>query len=263
MAIHVGYEPATGCTGGPRQGARALMSYYLGAYGDRGAAHLGIYACKTLGSGWSIHAEGRACDLGTAPYGDPAGGGWPGWGWDLANALLANSAELGIQAIIFRRRIWSGAYPHAGWRHYTGSNPHDGHLHTELTRAAAATLTAAYIDQVIGGKPAPPPPPEPSDWRRELIADMKTLDLSEVTSASRTWIRGADVRRLQGWLLADGHGPAGLVDQLGRLDGIAGPGTRRLLGDAQRKHRTGDPDHPASPDYVAGSKTWGALGGVR
>lgn len=261
MALYRGYHPATGCTGGPRPGARALMSWFLGAYGWRGAANLGIYNCKSLGSGWSLHAEGRATDLGTAPYGNPSGGGWPGWGWELANALRDNSAELGIQCVIFDRRIWSGAHPDAGWRTYSGSNPHTGHLHAELTPTAAANLTAAQVEAVIGGSPAPPPP-SAGDWRKELIGNMQLVNLSRVTSASATWVRGPSVARLQGWLLSDGYGPAGLVARNGRPDGIGGPATRRLLGDAQRKHRTGRPSNPSQPDYVAGRNTWSALGGL-
>ena len=104
MSIYRGrYYSATGCDGGPRPGTTAVMSYYLGAYADRGAANLGTYACKRLGSGWSIHAERRAGDAGTSPY----GGVDSTWGWQLANAMRLNSHELGIQCLILGRRIWS------------------------------------------------------------------------------------------------------------------------------------------------------------
>ncbi|PRY56425.1 peptidoglycan-binding domain-containing protein [Glycomyces artemisiae] len=155
MSIYRGpYYSANKCSGFARPGNKALMSWYLGAYGDRGAANLGIYVCKSLGSGISIHGDGRACDLGTAPYNRP-GSGWPAWGWALANALRLNSAELGIQLIIFNGKVWSCRYPDSGWRDYDGSDPHDGHLHVELTPSSAASLTVAKIQSIIGGGSSP------------------------------------------------------------------------------------------------------------
>lgn len=156
MSIYRGkYYSASSCTGSARTGAKALMSWYLGAYGNRGAANLGIYVCKRLGSGWSIHGEGRAGDLGTAPYNRP-GGNWPDWGWALANALVANSKELGVQLVIFNGRVWSCRYPDSGFRKYKGTDPHDGHLHVELTPESAASLTVAKIQSILGGAGASP-----------------------------------------------------------------------------------------------------------
>lgn len=91
---------------------------------------------------------------------------------------------------------------------------------------------------------------------------MDTIDLSKVTKRSASWVKGAEVRRLQGLLLADGYGPKGLVGHDGRPDGVAGPATRSALGTAQRKHRTGKAGSPATPDYVAGKATFAALLGV-
>lgn len=155
MAIYRGtYYSASSCTGAARPGAKALMAWFLGAYSARGAANLGIYMCKTLGSGYSIHGHGRACDMGTAPYNSP-GGNWPDWGWALANALRLNSAELGIQLIIFRGKVWSCRYPDAGWRDYNGFDPHNGHMHAELIPETAASLTVDKIQSVLGGAATP------------------------------------------------------------------------------------------------------------
>lgn len=149
MGLYRGtYYYSSGCTGSARPGAKALMSWYLGAYKDRGAANLGIYVCKRLGSGYSIHAEGRAGDLGTAPY----GGVDSTWGWALANALRANSQELGVQLIILGRQVWSCKYPNAGWRTYSGE--YHGHAHVELTPDAAKGLTVDRIQSVLGGASA-------------------------------------------------------------------------------------------------------------
>lgn len=147
MSIYRGrYYSASGCDSSARPGTRALMSWYLGAYAGRNAANLGTYVCKRLGSGWSIHAERRAADLGTAPY----GGVDSSWGWALANALRLNSAELGVQLIILGRKVWSCTRPDAGWRSYGGE--YHGHAHVELIPSAADDLTAAKIQATIHGK---------------------------------------------------------------------------------------------------------------
>lgn len=146
MTIYRGtYYPARSCDGSARPGTDALMSWFLGAYGSRGAKNLGTYGCKTLGSGWSVHAERRAADLGTAPY----GGVDSEWGWAFANALRLHSAELGVQLIILGRKVWSCRYPDAGWRDYTGE--YHGHAHVELTPSSSLSLTAEKIQSTIGG----------------------------------------------------------------------------------------------------------------
>lgn len=146
MGIYVGYEGARSCTGMAQPGCTALMSWYLGAYGRLGAVNSGIYNCRNVrgGSTTSLHGEGRADDLGVRPYS-------AAYGTALADKLRLNSAELGIQCIIWNRRIWSGSYPHAGWRPYNGVNPHVDHLHVELSWHAARTLTVAHIQAVLSG----------------------------------------------------------------------------------------------------------------
>jgi hypothetical protein len=145
------YEPAQTCTGGPEPGAKALMAWFIGAYGALGGKNLGIYVCRPVrgsNSTTSLHGEGRACDFGINPNG-------AAYGRLLAEQLRLHSAELGIQCIIWDRQIWSGAYPDAGWRAYTGTNPHVDHIHLELTRAAAQSLTAEQVQRVLQPSPAP------------------------------------------------------------------------------------------------------------
>lgn len=139
------YEPARACTDGPEPGARALMAWFLGAYSELGGVNSGIYNCRAVrgGSTTSLHGEGRACDLGIRPYS-------AAYGWELANLLVGHSGALGIQCVIWDRKIWSGSYADRGWRNYGGVNPHVDHLHVELTRQAARTLTAERIHEVLG-----------------------------------------------------------------------------------------------------------------
>lgn len=145
MSLHRGYEKATRCSTGPTPGAKALMAWFLGAYQARGGKNLGIYNCRTVRGSTattSLHGEGRACDFGINPHG-------AAWGDGLAEMLRVHSGELGIQCVIWNRKIWSGAYPEAGWRAYSGTNPHVDHIHLELSKAAAASLTPEHVHRVL------------------------------------------------------------------------------------------------------------------
>lgn len=226
MGIYTGYEPARSCTGSASAGARALMAWFLGAYSAQGGRNLGIYNCRSVAgsSTTSLHGEGRAADLGV-----PVGAGWA---QVLADRLRLNSAELGVQCVIYNRRIWSGSYPHAGWRTYTGSHPHTDHLHVELSWNAARTLTAARVQQVLGGgggQPAPPKPGARPTVRRgskgDVVREVQRILNAWYPSMSRLAVDGdfgpateARVKYMQK--------RAGLA-----VDGIVGPNTwRRLLG---------------------------------
>lgn len=122
------------------------MSWFLAAYGPLGGVNSGIYNCREVrgGGSYSLHAEGRACDLGIRPYRAQ-------YGTELAELLRLYSAELGIQLIIWNRRYWSGSYPHSGWRAYSGVSPHEDHIHVELSWASARSLTVERILAVLNG----------------------------------------------------------------------------------------------------------------
>lgn len=156
MSLLRRYEPAARCTDGPTPGARAMMAWFLGAFADQGGRNLGIYNCRSVrgGSTTSLHGEGRACDLGINPHGAQ-------YGTLLAERLRLVSGELGIQCLIWNRRIWSAAYPDSGWRRYSGTNPHLDHIHLELNRYAAARLTPQRIQAVVA--PRIPGGPGPVD----------------------------------------------------------------------------------------------------
>ena len=160
MTIYTGaYVGARSCTSGPQPGAWGALDYYLSAYKSKGAVSDGIYNCRSVRGGrtTSIHGEGRAIDMGVRPASQS-------WATALANAIVAMSKELGVQCVIWNRKIWSSQYPHSGWRSYSGVDPHTLHLHVELTwasarqgRAAAAKKWAKVLggvkpgDVVIGG----------------------------------------------------------------------------------------------------------------
>lgn len=141
----VTYDPATFDAGKASSGARELMAYALAAYPT--ASNLGIYAPRDQrgSAALSVHAEGRAIDVGF-PYAGAAGNPE---GLALADVLVAHHEALGVQCVIYARRIWSTQRP--TWRTYGGTDPHTGHVHIELTRQAAAGLTGPIIDAALGG----------------------------------------------------------------------------------------------------------------
>lgn len=187
MSLYSGYEGAKSCTGRAQDGAKALMSWFLGAYAGRGAKNLGIYNCRPIAgsSSLSLHAEGRAADLGV-----PTGAGWA---QTFADSLVAHSRELGVQLVIYRRKVWSGRYPNSGWRNYTGSNPHTDHLHVELSWNAARTLTTQAIQAQLGGTPAPAPS---ADWTKVIVMSLPVL---------KRGAKGVAVTRLQALLNVAGQ----------------------------------------------------------
>ena len=150
MTIYTGaYVGARSCTSGPQPGAWGALDYYLSAYKSKGAVSDGIYNCRSVRGGrtTSIHGEGRAIDMGVRPASQS-------WATALANAIVAMSKELGVQCVIWNRRIWSSAYPHSGWRAYHGVDPHTLHLHVELTWASARQGRAEAAKKwakVLGG----------------------------------------------------------------------------------------------------------------
>lgn len=114
----------------------AQFSRYLGIYNNRNVR--GSATTK------SLHAEGRALD----------------WAFDandaqtrdeamrFINQLLANDAvlarEMGIQEVIFNRKIWSAEHPREGLRDYNGANPHTDHIHIGLNRKGAKKQTSFW-----------------------------------------------------------------------------------------------------------------------
>lgn len=138
------WEPAEKCSGGPQPGAVALMQWVLDTYPE--AENWGIYSCRSVWDGGplSVHAEGRAIDVGLRKPGAR-------WGKRLADDLVWKSRELGIQCVIYRRRQWAGDHWDKGWRPYIGEgpDPHETHLHIELSRWTARTLTRERIEKVM------------------------------------------------------------------------------------------------------------------
>jgi peptidoglycan hydrolase-like protein with peptidoglycan-binding domain len=250
MVTFAAWYPAEQCTDGPEPGAKALMALILENFEQ--ARNLGIYNCRTVrgGTTTSPHGEGRALDVGFPLDSDGTGSKY---GYALVNALLAaDPVRLGIQAIIYDRKIWSAKSP-AG-RAYTGTHPHYDHVHFEITRSAAASITLATVRAVLGGAaPTPEPTPESryESYKRGAKPGSRTV---------RRWSAGDDVAELQrvlnAWyprlsrLAVDGYFGAKTADRVRYMqqkanltvDGVVGKNTwARLLGGgaAERKPLAG------------------------
>ena len=150
------YDRPTMVAKGPQPGAVALMRWCLARWPM--ATNLGIYNPRNVRGGESLstHAEGRAIDVG---FTHTVGGTVEGW--DCANTLRIHARDLGVQQIIYARKIWTNVRSDQGWRPYTGTAPHWEHVHAELTRQAGRGLTAEHIAATFA--PTPPPSEEDDD----------------------------------------------------------------------------------------------------
>jgi len=127
-------------------GALALYSWLQGRWP---AGHsMGIYNCRPVRGrqSMSVHSEGRAVDFGMPVHGGRA----HPQGVEIVRALGAEGDRWGVQAVIWDRSIWSRRSPEG--RPYNGVNPHIDHLHIELNRRGALSLT---VDD-LGGLPSGP-----------------------------------------------------------------------------------------------------------
>jgi hypothetical protein len=132
----VRYEPAsahptaTGCQSGTRALGLAIRNVW-----PELLCLTPVYGCynprKIAGStAWSLHAEGRALDVGV-PVGENENG------WTLACSLVQNRAGLGIQRILFDKHLWSVERPNE-WRRLRPSTlQHLDHIHAEQYWSAA------------------------------------------------------------------------------------------------------------------------------
>lgn len=136
-------DPVAGeCAKGPQPGAEALLKAIAARYRGRGE----IFACRPVhgGSRLSMHAEGRAVDWFPA---DPADGRRIA-DWLLAPDGTGNehalARRMGVQELIFDRRVWTARRHAEGWREYTGPNSHADHLHIGMTWAGARMQTSYW-----------------------------------------------------------------------------------------------------------------------
>lgn len=110
----------------------------------------------------SVHSEGRAFDVSLRNPNDPFQNQFM---WDRLNQMVEHGCILGLQRIIFNRRIWDinlgyGVTGPAGWRPFTGAQTHNDHAHVEVCRMSCSRVSADVVNYVLGvHTPAPPVAP--------------------------------------------------------------------------------------------------------
>lgn len=146
--VKINYENAplwnggASCTGKLREGSRALGSDLMDRFSQ--VKSIGGYACRRNtadSSRLSVHGTGKALDIfipmrngrASSDLGDP-----------VANWLVTNAADIGIQLIIWNRSVWRANGTNE--KPYGGPVPHTDHIHAELTEKAARKLTP-YFEQ--------------------------------------------------------------------------------------------------------------------
>lgn len=167
MADFPRYEAATWRDSkGAQPGVEAFMDVMVADYGAR---NLGIYNYRRVrgSSAPSTHGEGRSGDAGYSGVANPAG-------TRLLNILLPHVRELGIQLIIWNRRIYSAKAP-LGAR-YQGTVPHTDHLHIEFTWDAARNMTRDRVRAILGGRVPVAQVPPPYNPQPVVEDDMYARD---------------------------------------------------------------------------------------
>jgi hypothetical protein len=179
------YAAQTKCSPSAKPGTSALSKMLLSTY--KGSRSLGIVRACSVG-GTSEHKEGRAFDWGLSAYSarDRAyAADFIKWALatDRHGNKYANLRRLGIQYMIWNKRIWSTSYASSGWRAYKGVSPHTDHIHISLGWDGANKQTSFWTNKVAGkattaSKPAPPKPaptPTPTPTPAPKPAARKTL----------------------------------------------------------------------------------------
>lgn len=149
-----------GCSGTFSEGARTFATYLMANFPQ--ISSYGGYSCRPIvgDSQWmSVHATGRALDLFIPVDRSVVGEGKADntAGDEVANWLIANAQYIGIQRVIWDRWLWQSEDWGDGLDtpyNSPGSNPHNDHIHMELSVEASQRMT----DFFRGTMSAPVPP---------------------------------------------------------------------------------------------------------
>ena len=166
-----GYQPQTTCSPRAKPGVANFAARLLTAFPS--TRSLGIVRACSVG-GRSEHKEGRAFDWGVSANtasGRAKAAKFLHWllTKDQYGNRYAMARRLGIQYVIWNHKIWGAYSASAGWRKYTGANPHTDHVHISFTWAGARAKTSFWTGKVgnVGSAPTPTlptgPDPVPGD----------------------------------------------------------------------------------------------------
>jgi hypothetical protein len=188
-----GYTPQQRCSPTAKRGTTAFANMLLRTY--RSSTSLGIVRSCGIG-GTSEHKEGRAFDWGVSIHSAAdrrAVNSVMRWllKTDKFGNRYAMARRLGIQYMIWNRRIWGSYSASSGWRRYTGASPHTDHVHFSLSWKGARKKTTFWNPRRAGApKPQPRPKPAPKPKPRPKPAPKpapkpRSKPLPEPTSPRR------------------------------------------------------------------------------
>ncbi|HEX7186655.1 MAG TPA: hypothetical protein VF423_00395 [Actinomycetes bacterium] len=162
------YQAQTTCSPTAKPGVADFAARLLRAYPT--TRSLGIVRACSAG-GRSEHKEGRAFDWGGLNAGNAKDRDrvkrFITWLFkaDKYGNRYAMARRLGIQYLIWNRKIWGSYAASSGWRRYSGASSHRDHVHISFTWAGARKKTSFWTGKVgnIGAAPVPTlPTPAPT-----------------------------------------------------------------------------------------------------
>lgn len=195
------YQPQMSCDPTAKPGVVAFRTLALASYpgsGDDGITR----ACDQGAT--SEHKEGRAFDW-LVRYDVPAERAMATdmLTWLLATDRYGNRAamarRLGVMYIIWNHQIWGSYAADAGWKPYSGADPHTGHVHLSFGWAGALGLTSYWTGVV---SPVVPPPGMPAPVSVQVVMPPLPAYVPQRTGRLRApgagpTDRSPRVRRLQ------------------------------------------------------------------
>ena len=159
------YQAQTTCSPTAKPGVADFAARLLRAYPT--TRSLGIVRACSVG-GTSEHKEGRAFDWGGLNAARAADRDrverFTTWLLkpDRYGNRYAMARRLGIQYLIWNRKIWGSYAADSGWRRYTGASSHRDHVHISFTWAGARKKTSFWTGKVGNVQAAPPPSSYPT-----------------------------------------------------------------------------------------------------
>ena len=151
-----GYEPQRRCSPQAKPGTTAFANLLLRTY--RSTRSLGISRACSVG-GTSEHKEGRAFDWAVSANSAADRRRVQNlMRWllqtDRHGNAFAMARRIGIQYMIWNRRIWGAYSADSGWRPYTGSNPHTDHVHFSFSWRGARKNSSFWQGEGRNGRPS-------------------------------------------------------------------------------------------------------------
>ena len=155
------YQGQKMCSATAKPGVVAFRDLLLRSY--PGTRSMGISRACTVG-GRSEHKEGRAFDWGVnvaRPAEKAAADDMLRWllATDRYGNRFANARRLGVQYVIWNKRIWSSYAP--TWRAYSGPSPHTDHVHVSFNWPGANKQTSFWTGRVVNATAATVPSAPP------------------------------------------------------------------------------------------------------